>query len=54
MFGIGLSIPNILFQLFRKSSKQNIAPWYSLAMNILLHFAYGNLFAKPFHIGRKN
>ena len=22
-----------------------IAPWYSLAMNILLHFAYGNLFA---------
>ena len=54
MFGIGLSIPNILFQLFRKSSKQNIAPWYSLAMNILLHFAYGNLFAKPFHIGGKN
>ena len=23
-------------------------------MNILLHFAYGNLFAKPFHIGGKN
>ena len=54
MFGIGLSIPNIIIQLFRKSSKQNIAPWYSLAMNILLHFAYGNLFAKPFHIGGKN
>ena len=41
-------------QLFRKSSKQHIAPWYSLAMNILLHFAYGNLFAKPFHIGGNN
>ena len=54
MFGIGLSIPNILMQLFRKSSKQHIAPWYSLAMNILLHFAYGNLFAKPFHIGGNN
>ena len=54
MLGIGLSIPNILMQLFRKSSKQHIAPWYSLAMNILLHFAYGNLFAKPFHIGGNN
>jgi len=29
-----------------------IAP--CLAMNILLHFTYGNLFAKPFHIGGKN
>ena len=54
MFGIGLSIPNLLMQLFRKSLKQRIAPWYSLAMNILLHFAYGNLFAKPFHIGGNN
>ena len=54
MFGIGLSIPNIFMQLFRKSLKQHIAPWYSLTMNILLHFAYGNLFAKPFHIGGNN
>ena len=54
MLGIGLSIPNILMQLFRKSLKQRIAPWYSLAMNILLQFAYGNLFAKPFHIGGNN
>ena len=54
MLGIRLSIPNILMQLFRKSSKQHIAPWYSLAMNILLHFAYGNLLAKPFHIGGNN
>ena len=52
-FGFGLSLPNVIFQIYRKATRQNTAPWYSLFMNVLLHFAYGNLLAMPFHIGGK-
>ena len=52
-FGLGLSLPNVIFQIYRKARGQNTAPWYCLFMNILLHFAYGNLLAMPLHIGGK-
>ena len=51
MFGLGLSLPNIIMQIYRHIYKQKIAPWYSLIMNIILHLAYGNLLSYPFRIG---
>ena len=47
MIGLGLSIPNLLVQIFAKRS----APFFSFLMNIILHFAYGNLLSYPLHFG---
>ena len=52
-FGIGLSLPNIIFIIYRKYKNLPIAPWLNLGMDILLHFAYGNLLGKAFNIGNQ-
>ena len=40
MFGLGLSLPNLIVQIYRHIYKQRTAPWYSLILNIILHLAY--------------
>ena len=54
MLGLGLSLPNLIVQIYRHIYKQRTAPWYSLILNIILHLAYGNLLSLPFHIGGGN
>ena len=49
--GLGLSLPNIIFQIFRKIFKKRTAPWNSLVMNIILHLAYSILLCYPFNYG---
>ena len=49
--GLGLSLPNIFFQIFRKIFKKRTAPWNSLVMNIILHLAYSILLCYPFNYG---
>ena len=50
---ISLSLPNILFQIYRKFTKQKIAPAFMLANDIIYHFALGNLLSYPLHMGMK-
>ena len=51
LVGLGLSIPNLLFQILVCCILGRSAPWYSFLMNVLLHFAYGNIFSYPLHFG---
>ena len=51
LFGLSLSLPNLIVQIFRYAYKQRVAPWYSLIMNIILHLAYGNFLSYPMKIG---
>ena len=46
-------MPNIIFIIYRKYKNLPIAPWLNLGMDILLHFAYGNLLGKAFNIGNQ-
>ena len=51
MIGLGLSLPNILFQIIRKLAKQRTAPFYFLFNDILLHFSLANLLSYSLHFG---
>ena len=54
LLGISLSLPNILFQIYRKFTKQRICPAFILANDIIYHFALGNLHSYPLHMGGNN
>ena len=54
MLGFSLSLPNILFQIYRKFIKQRICPAFILANDIIYHFALGNLLSYPLHMGGNN
>ena len=39
--GVGISLPNILLQIIRRCKNQMTSAWYTLALNIIWHFAFG-------------
>ena len=39
--GEGISLPNILLQIIRRCKNQMTSAWYTLALNIIWHFAFG-------------
>jgi len=51
LLGLGLSLPNLIFQFYRMFKKEFTAPWINIGMDALWHFAYANLLAKAFSIG---
>ena len=51
LLGLSLSIPNIIIQIIRAKRKKKSAHWSSLAMNILLHLAYGLIISRYIPIG---
>jgi hypothetical protein len=54
MFGLFLSTPNIIIQILRKKKDKRTANWFTLTMNIFLHFAYGFIIGRYIHIGGDN
>ena len=52
--GFILALPNIIFYIVKKCQKKMTASKCTLAMNIMLNFAYGNLFGYLFKLGGEN
>ena len=50
-FGVVLAIPNIIAQIYMFCIKERQNPRISFLLNIILNFAYGNLFSYLLHFG---
>ena len=54
LIGFVLSLPNIFFQIVRKCRSKMTASAFTLMMNILLNFAYANLFGFLLELGNND
>ena len=52
--GLILALPNIILYIVKKCQKKMTASKCTLAMNIMLNFAYGNLIGYAFKLGGEN